>query len=207
MPPEAAPAILQIYRDFLTPGREAEYKALEEEAARICAELAFPHFHLAIESLTQPKEVWWLNAFGSEAERQQVTEDYAKRPALVAALAGITARREGLVGTPIDTLASYRADLSAGAPWSVAGVRFLVVSVTKDDPGPGGSVFEAPDGTRFVFRPAGTREESDARAAAAGPDTRVFAVRPNWGMPAPEWIAADPEFWRDNPAARARRER
>ena len=167
MPPAAAPAILQIYRDFLTPGREAEYKALEEEAARICAELAFPHAHLAIESLTGPKEVWWLNAFGSEAERRQVTEDYAKKPALVAALAGITSRREG----------------------------------------PGGSVFEAPDGTRFVFWPAGTRGESDARAAAAGPDTRVFAVRPNWGMPAPEWIAAAPEFWKDNPAARARRER
>jgi hypothetical protein len=60
--------------------------------------------------------VWWLNAFGSEAEKQQVTEDYAKNPALVAALADITRRREGLTGSPVDTFASYRVDLSRGAP-------------------------------------------------------------------------------------------
>jgi len=153
MPPDQAPAILQIYRDFLSPGREADYKAVEEDAARICAELSFPHPHLAIESLTGPKEVWWLNAFGSEAEKQQVTEEYAKNPALVAALAGITRRREGLTGSPVDTIASYRADLSRGAPWKVAGVRFFVVSVTKGDPRPDGPVFEAADGTRSSFDP------------------------------------------------------
>ena len=29
----------------------------------------------------------------------------------------------------------------------------------------------------------------------AGAYARVFAVRPNWSMPAAEWILADPQFW------------
>lgn len=194
--------ILQIYRDPLTQGREAAYKAVEQEAARICAHLSFPHPHLAIESLTGPKEVWWLNAFASEAERQGVTRDYASNPALVAALGGIVKRKEGLTGTPVDVLTTYKADLSGGVLWEPAGARLFVVTVTKRDLQAKGSVFEAPDGSRYVLRPVRTRREADAEAAALGPETRVFAVRPYWGMPAKEWIAADPEFWRTNPMAR-----
>jgi hypothetical protein len=61
----------------------------------------------------------------------------------------------------------------------------------------------ADDGTRFTFVPAGTRREADRQAAVAGPDARIFAIRPAWSLPAAEWIAADPEFWRASPAARA----
>lgn len=67
--------------------------------------------------------------------------------------------------------------------------------VTKGAPGMNGTVFETDDGTRFVIVPAQTREAADA-AAAAGPGSRVFAVRPSWSHPAEDWIAADPQFWR-----------
>jgi hypothetical protein len=194
------PKILQIYRDRLKPGSEAAFRAIEEDAARICAELKFPHPHLAMESLSGPKEVWWLNAFASEAERQRVTSEYERNPALVAALAAISKRREGLT-TGVDVLTNYRADLSRGYSWQPAGARFFVVSVTRQDLHMEGSVFEAPDGNRFVVRPFRTRPQADLAAAASGPGTTVFAVRPYWGMPATEWIAADPDFWRTNPMA------
>jgi len=203
---ERPPTILQIYRDTVKPGREAAFKAVEEDAARICAELRFPHSHLAIESLSGPTEVWWLNAFESEEDRQRVADDYGKNPALKAALEGITRRKEGLTEAPVNVYASHRADLSRGASWRVAGARFFVVTISAGDSRMEGAVFEAPDGTRFVFRPFATRPQADAVAAAAGPDTRVFAVRPCWGMPAPEWIAADPVFWKANPMARVREE-
>jgi hypothetical protein len=60
-------------------------------------------------------------------------------------------------------------------------------------------------GTRFIFRAAGTRHEADILASEASPETTTaFAVRPYWGMPAKDWIAADPEFWQPNPVARSR---
>jgi hypothetical protein len=197
--------ILQIYRDSVKEGGEAAFKAIEEDAARICADLRFPHPHLAIESLTGPNEVWWLNAFESEAERQQVTVDYAENPALVAALDGIAKRKEDVTGTPVNVFATYRADLSRGVSWNPAGARFIVVAVTKRDPQLQGAVFEAPDGTRFLLRPVGTRSEAEVLAKSAGADTTVFVVRPYWGMPAKEWIDADPEFWKSNPMAGTRR--
>lgn len=73
--------------------------------------------------------------------------------------------------------------------------RFLVVTMTKDNRGLDGTVFETSDGARFVVLPADTREEADAKAADAGSDARIFAVRPYWSRPAREWITADPVFW------------
>jgi nucleoside-diphosphate-sugar epimerase len=84
---------------------------------------------------------------------------------------------------------------------TLAGARFLVVAVTRQDVAADASVFEAPDGVRFVLIPARTRQQADAQAAGLGQDARVFAVRPYWGLPATEWIEADPDFWKSNPLA------
>jgi hypothetical protein len=200
--PLGPPKILQIYRDFVKPGSEAAFRTVEEDAARMCAELHYPHPHAAIESVTDPREVWWLNAFASETERQRVESDYANNRPLTAALDTIGPRKKDLIGAPVDILANYRADLSHGEPWTLAGARFVVVTVTAEDPRIDASVYEGPDGTRFAFRPVRTAEQADVVAAAAGPGTMVFAVRPYWGMPAREWVAADPDFWGENPSVR-----
>ncbi len=201
MAEEHPPQILQIYRDFVNRGSEAAFRRVEEDAARICAELDCPNVHLALESLAAPAEVWWLTPYVSEADKQRVADGYALNPALMAALEGIAERKAGLVGTPVDVIANYRAELSRGA-WQVAGARFFVVTMTKGDPGSGGAAFEAADGMRFIFRAFGAGQDAEACVNQSGPDTRLFAVRPYWGMPAREWIAADPEFWEPNPMAR-----
>jgi hypothetical protein len=193
--------ILQIYRDSVKAGGEAAFRAMEENAALVCAELGCPHPHLAIESLSGSHEVWWLNAYDSEDQKQRVAADYASNQPLLAALTRAVEGKQEVTGTPVDVFADHRPDLSRGAAWNVAGARFFVVTVTRGESSLDGSVFESPDGRRFILRPVRTRQEADLRAAAAGPETRVFAVRPYWGMPAKEWIDADPEFWKPNPMA------
>ena len=197
---ERPPRILQIYRDFVTHGSEAAFRQVEEDAARVCAELDCPNVHLAMESLTGPSEVWWLTPYESAADKQRVADGYAQNSALMAALEGIAARKVGTVGAPVDVIADYRAELSRG-PWKVAGARFFVVTTSKGDSPIDGAVFEASEGTRFTFSAFGTRQEAERIAAESGPDARLFAVRPYWGMPARAWIAADPEFWKPNPMA------
>ena len=196
--------ILQIYRDSVKRGREADFRTIEEDAARICADLRCPNVHLAMESLTAPIEVWWLTPYTSEADQRRVAEGYAGNAALMAALDAVARRKAGVVGSPLDVIANYREDLSRGARWNAAGARFFVVTTTKRDPHPEGSVYETADGTRYIFRTVGSRQQAGIIAAASGADTRVFAVRPYWGMPAAEWIAADPGFWKVNPIARGR---
>jgi hypothetical protein len=189
------PRILQIHREPLRPGCEAAYGELEADTARICAELGCPHPYLGIEALTGPKEVWFFNGYGSLAEQKQVVDAYARNTTLIAALEKNSRRKAPLTAEPVGLFANYRQDLSGGTPWSLGQGRFLVITVTKSNRQIEGTVFEASDGTRFIMKPAQTREEADAAAALAGPESNIFAIRPAWSFPAKVWIAADSEFW------------
>jgi len=204
MAEERPPQILQIYRDFVNRGSEAAFRQVEEDAARICADLDCPNVHLAMESRAAPVEVWWLTPYVSEADQQRVADGYAHNATLMAALEGIAKRKAGLVGTPVDVIATYRPELSRAA-WKLAGARFVVVTMTIGNPRVEGAVFAAADGAQFIFRAFGAGRDAEAYVLQSGPDARLFAVRPYWGMPAPEWIAADPEFWKPNPRARLSR--
>lgn len=194
--PSAQPSqILQIYRDFLKPQSGVAYRTIEEDAARVCARLICPNPYLAIESLTGPTEVWYLNGYRSAAHETSVARGYQENLPLMAALEVIAKQKAGLVLAPLNTRATYREDLTRGNPWRVGEGRFLVIAVTKRRPGPEGTVFEAEDGTQFIVRQARTREAADAIAGNTDADIRVFAVRPTMSMPAQEWIDKDPSFW------------
>ena len=190
------PQILQIYGEALKPGTEAAYQEVEVDTARLCAEFRCPHPYLAIETLTGPKEVWFLNGYESSDEQKQVVDDYAKNGSLMAALQQNSRRKAALTRTLLNVFANYRQDLSHGVPWIIGHRRFLVITVIRSGPRIDGTVFEAADGTRFIFRAVQTRREADALAEITGQKSRVFAVRPAWSFPAEEWVVADPAFWR-----------
>lgn len=188
------PHFMYIYRDSLKQGVDSTYRAIEDEAAQICADFKCPNPYLALESESEPHEAWWLNAFASEGDTARVAHAYAADRPLADALAGVAKRKDPLIGTPIKGFGIYRSDLSRGPPWSVARARFIVVTVTRDHRPAEGSVWEAADSTLYIFRPVRTRRQADV--LALGRDARVFAVPANWSMPAPEWVRADPDFWR-----------
>ncbi len=190
------PHILQIHRERVKRGCEAEYETIEGETGRLCIELGCPHPFLGIVSLAGPTEVWFFNGYDSLAEQRQVVDDYVRNTALFDALTKQSQQKARLTETPVEVVATYRADASRGEPWSLGQGRFLVITVTKDTSDVAGTVFEAPDGTRFVFRAAQSRSEADDIAWSAGPESVVCGVRPNWSFPAPEWVARDPAFWR-----------
>jgi len=210
----AAPAnILQIVREPLKAGREHDYAAVEDDIARTCVELGCPHIHLAMEPLTGPREVWWLGTFESEDDVERIGKAFVENCPLMDALERHSKRKAAFTEKATDQYTKYRRDLSRGAGWSLKGARFVVVTMTRGDldidagevrlkpDTTYGCVFEARDGTCYIMRPAPTRDEADAEAARANQGARVFAIRPGWGLPAQEWIDADPQFWAENPAA------
>jgi predicted amidohydrolase len=200
---QAAPRFMYIYIDSLKRGVDSAYGAIENDGAQICADLRCPNPYLAIESLSGAHEAWWLNAFSSEVDTTRVANAYATDRALSEALGMVATRKAGLIGRPVQGFAVYRHDLSRGPAWSVAQARFIVVTVTRRDQPADGSVWAMADSTLYVLRPVRTRRE--AEALAERDRARVFAVRPNWSMPARQWIAADPDFWRTAPARNSRR--
>jgi len=197
----APPELLLIVQEELKPRSVPRYARLETNIARECVRLQCPHPYLALESVTQPKVVWWLNAFASLAEKDRVEQAWQRNEAAMQALRTLSQRKKALTRQPITFLTRYREDLSNPASWKMSGTRFFVVRVTKEKSPSGHSVFEAPDGRRFVFAPAASRQEANRQAKLAGPGAQVLAVQPRWSLPAATWIAADPEFWKSNPMA------
>ena len=202
---ETAPEFLLIVREGLRPGSGEAYEKNELKIAAACARLKCPHPYLALASVAGPKEVWWLNAFASEEEKDQLEPAYARNEPLMAQLRPLGKRKEAFRRTLTTTLTKHRPDLSGGAGWRVNGARFFVIHLTRVERETVGPVFESSDGQRFVVASANTREAADRIAARAGPGAVVLAVQPRWSFPAHAWIAADPEFWKSNPVTRPRR--
>ena len=198
-----APRFMYIYRDSLKRGIDSAYRVIEDDAAQICADLRCPTPYIGIESLSGPHEAWWINMFATEADTARVANVYATNRALSTALNIVAQRKAALIGTPVHGFAVYQRDLSRGPAWSIAGARFIVISVTRDRRPVDASVWATADSTLYVLRAAPTRRK--AAALARQTNARVFAVRPNWSMPAPGWVAADPDFWRSAPVPRTRR--
>ena len=200
---QTAPRFMYIYRDSLKRGIDSAYRAIENDGAQICADLRCPNPYLGIESLSGAHEAWWLNAFSSEADTTRVAKAYATDRALSESLGMVAKRKAALIGTAVQGFAVYRHDLSRGPAWSVARARFIVVTVTRGHRPADGSVWAMADSTLYVLRPVRTRREAEALALRYG--SRVFAVRPNWSMPASQWVVADPDFWRTAPVGNSRR--
>jgi hypothetical protein len=201
---ERPPQVLLVVQERLKPDRVRAYDKNEREIARMSARLKSPHPYLALESVSGAKEVWWLSAFESEADKDRVMQAYERHHELAVELRKLGGRKAAFRYEPATIVTTYRGDLSDEGAWSMSGARFFVVTVTNEERKFDGSVFEAPDGRRFVFAPAATRRQADQKAAVAGPRARVFAIRPLWSYPADAWVAADPDFWRASPVARSR---
>ena len=197
---QTPPHFLYIYRDSLKSGVDSAYRAIENDGAQICADFRCPNPYLGLESLSGTHEAWWINEFGNVADTLRVSRAYATNRPLAEALGDVAKRKAPLIGTPIQGFASYRRDLSHGPSWSIAGAHFIVVSITRDPRPADGAVWSMGDSAFYVMRAAHARAQAEEIARRTG--GRVFAVRPNWSMPAQSWIKADPRFWRDAPARR-----
>jgi hypothetical protein len=191
------PQILEVYREYLKPDATQALRQIEVDAAQICIRLKFPHRYLVLESLTGPKEFWYLNAFDSQADMDEVGRAYEANKALSSALAQNLKRKASyLAEESTNVFLHYRPQLSRGPPWLMGHGRFLVTAWTTESGGMPGTVFEGPDGSRLVIRAARTRAEADSMATAAGAASHVFAIHAELGWPDEEWVKTDPEFWR-----------
>ena len=198
---EEEPQFLLIARERLRPGNEEAYDKNELQLATLCATLNCPHPYLALASVAEPQEVWWLNAFASREERDGLDASYASNEPLMAAMRPLGKRKEDLRESFTSTMTEFRRDLS-GSALRIAGARFLVINAASDGRAATGAVFQTADGRRFVIASANDRGIAEDLAARTGPEATVLAVQPQWSFPAEAWIDADPEFWQSSLVAR-----
>ena len=200
---EGTPQFLLIVREWLRPGSEGAYNANELRIAAACATLKCPHPYLALVSVDNAREVWWLNAFATSEERDGLDAAYALNERLMAALVPLGKRKEDFREAASIIRTTYRPDVSSQAGVTIA-ARFFVVSATRGEDPSSGSVFESADGDWFRIASAPAREVAGEIAAQFGSGAMILAVQPQWSFPAEAWIRADPDLWKSHPAARHR---
>jgi hypothetical protein len=202
---EETPQFLLIVRERLRPGSDEAYDKNELQLAEACATLKCPHPYLALASVAGPQEVWWLNAFASREERDELEPAYARNELLMARLRLLGKRKEDFRDSLTTTMTEYRPDSSGIPIWRIVGARFFVINTTHDEGESAGAVFESSAGERFIIASANSRAAAEDIAARSGPRAMILAVQPQWSFPAEAWIDADPDFWNSNPVARNRK--
>jgi hypothetical protein len=188
---------LLIARERLRPEMAAEYDRNERDIARASAALGCPHPYLALMS-EDGREVWWLNLFASAAERELVAAAYAENKPFAAALQSLGAAKDRFRESLVMTLTDFQPELSGGQTLQLAGVRFVAVRITRDQPAGGTPVFASEDGEQFVIATAADRRGVESRALQLGHGSLILAVQPQWSFPDADWVAADPSFWKIN---------
>ena len=91
---EPVPELLLIVRERVRPDSAEAYDANERQIAAACARLECPHPYLALAPVSGPREVWWLNAFCSQEEKDQIEATYAHNQPLLAELGPLGKRRK-----------------------------------------------------------------------------------------------------------------
>jgi hypothetical protein len=188
--------LLLIVRERLRQSMEDAYDENERAIADVFASLQCPHPYLALASLDAPKEVWWLNAFASNEEKDAVQAAYAANRTLMQKLQPLSQRKEEFRDAMTTTLTEYRGQLS-GTDLRIDGARFFAVRIGHSLQKTEAAVFASAAGEQFALAPAKTRDDAERISGTLGAAALSLAVQPQWSFPHPSWIAADTEFWRE----------
>ena len=189
---ERPPQILEVYREFWKPQTSRPAGRLKW---RLLRSQSISSAHIPTWDLSRSPDQTkhgFSTALPLSTELKQVGDDYQKNTVLMEELNKILMRKKPLSSAEdVNIFATLSAELES---------RSAVESGVRPFPGNyrdqardlaaksklliDGTAFEVDDGTLFILGAARTQQKAEARAAVAGPETRVFAVRTNWSPPA-----------------------
>ena len=195
MSTQSPPPLLQIVTERLRPGAEDAYAAIEEQLLHACRTLNAPNRYLALVSVDQPTEVWWLNMYDSYAEVDRIAAAYASNTTLMTALQELSAKKSGLTEPPVDRMTCLRSDLSGRETWQIGELQFAVVREVLTPAATPGAVFQWPDGRACSLIAAPDLESAKQQATRLGDGARIFEVEPSWSLPHDAWVRRNPKLW------------
>ena len=174
--------LLLIARERLREGMEADYDRIERQIAHASATLGCPHPYLALLS-DDGREVWWFNTFSSIEERDRIAAAYAKAGPFSSTLQRLAAEKQAFTASVTQTFMTFRPDLSGASGLTLAGARFVIVSVDRSADRSAAAVFESDAGEQFAIAPARSREHAERVAKQLGSGALILTVQNQWSFP------------------------
>ena len=124
------PDILQISRDPVKPGKMAEYKRVEGEAATACSRAnTWPY--MTWQSVSGPDEVWFVSGFDSYAAMERSAEPFVRNAGLAGELSRITDSKSNLVSDSRTVFLRYREDLGHNRGLMRPQTRFFTATMVQ----------------------------------------------------------------------------
>jgi hypothetical protein len=175
---EPIPLIVHINREYVRPGKDAEYNEIEIGAAHTCAELKCPENYLTIESMTGPRQVWFLVGFNTYAAMNQASAAYEKNSELLLELARITQRKRTITSPPENITARYLVNVSRNADPNLAAARYLAITTVKVSPDHKDDFYEIQSFQKSAHIEAGVGHTHLIYQAVAGDVANYYIVTP-----------------------------
>jgi len=139
------PSLLRIVREQIKEGHEVAHEAIEKKEVEASRKANLPWFIMAMEAVTGPTEVWFVQPFDSHADIRKAFEELGKRPALGAELEPLN-RQDGEQRVGSRTLiARYRPEMSYRADefvQTLPKMRFIHIVIIRVKPAYDGVVRE-----------------------------------------------------------------
>jgi hypothetical protein len=135
--PGAPPAVLQITREEVKPGKDAAHEASEASWSAAHAKAQLQNGWLGMTSLSGPNEAWFLQGYASweemekAAKASQANEAYSAEVKRISPIDGDSLSRGSAI------LANFRPALSYGAGSNLATRRYMQVRLIRVKPGRG----------------------------------------------------------------------
>lgn len=124
-----------ICREQIKPGRLSAVVSLEESAAQFCVKAGCPNPYVALQSISGPDEIWWINGFDSAEAMEKTMHDYAANTQIAAQLSLVAEKKADLVFPAVNLLARFREDLSLSSGATFAYARYISITVVQVRPG------------------------------------------------------------------------
>jgi hypothetical protein len=173
--PFPPPAILQVFRDQVKPGKMAEYARLEGEAAQACVRAGtWPY--VTIQAITGPQEVWFVSGFDSYAAMEKSAEPFARNATLGAELNRIMEAKTPLVNDPHTVFLEYREDLGRNTGLVRAQTRFFNVTIVRVYPGHEKEFEDGQRIVRAVRERAGTADNRAVYQTVSGMASNTYMI-------------------------------
>jgi hypothetical protein len=173
--PTSQPNLVQIFREEVKVGHEAEHAKTEAGWPAAFEKAKSPYFHLGLASLTGPSEAWFVVPF----ETNQAVGDSLKRqsddPVLSAELARLSKADADHINSMRSILLSARKDLSRGAFPDMSQQRFWEITLFRVRPG-------------HEMEFAAAAKAFSAAAGRAAPNTAYRVYEVIAGIPGPTYL-------------------
>jgi hypothetical protein len=133
--PTPPPAMIQIYREEVKPGKTAAHSKTEAAFVRdFKAAKASPNY-IAMATITGPDEAWFIARYDSYAAYGKDMKDSYSNPVLRAATERDSAADGELLTASRGIVARYRADLSYRPGVSIPLTRYFTIAIVRIRPG------------------------------------------------------------------------